>query len=340
MDFYKRAATANQPIVSVIVPSYNYAHFISATLESLQAQTFPHWECLVVDDGSTDDTAKVVAEFCNADPRIKYLRQENQGQAYARNNALTQIKGKYLQFLDADDLLEPYKFERQVAYLEEHPDVDVVYGETRYFLTEKPNELRYTMYGENKAWQPGLSGAAQQMLIPLLRHNTVIVCAPLTRRELVESVGLFDVRLPSLEDWDFWIRCTLAGARFQFEDLEGTRCLVRSHTSSFSRNRLRWTAAEVHMRRKLNALLADAPAAYRENAQLLAEAEGTWGAQEVLHGGRVRGVYHLSRAVLFDKQFRHRLKWLACALAAPLGRERFEKVYSSSISRTLVSTLK
>ena len=93
------------------------------------------------------------------------------------------------------------------------------------------------------------------------------------------------------------------------------------------------------MRRKLARLLQSEPEAWRANAQLLAEAEGTLGAQEVMHGARARGIYYLGRAVVTDRKFRQRLKWLVCALAAPLGRTRFEKIYSSSISGVVRSPL-
>lgn len=341
MSFSRTTAIPNHPVVSVIVPSYNYGHFIGATIESLQAQTFAKWECVVIDDGSTDDTADVVAQFAHADPRIKLFRQQNRGQAAARNYGLGQISGKYVQFLDADDLIEPRKLEQQVEYLEAHPNVDIVYGETRFFPTDRPEELLYAMQGENKPWQPGLSGTGDDMLLPLVRRNNVVICAALARREMIEHVGSFDEELPPLEDWEFWIRSALKGAHFRFEDMDGTRSLVRSHTSSSSKNSLRVRLAEVLMRRKLTRLLAHDRQLYRMNAQLLAEAEGTLGAEQVMRGGRARGVYYLSRAVVFDRQFRHRLKWLACAVVAPfVGRQRFEKVYLSSISRSVTRTLR
>jgi len=319
------------------MPAYNYGHFIGATIESLQAQTLTNWECVVVDDGSTDNTAEVVARLAETDARIKLVRQQNRRQAAARNNGLTQISGKYVQFLDADDLLERYKFEQQVEYLDSHPDVDIVYGDTRFFLTERPDELLYSMYGDNKPWQPKLSGPGSSMLLPLLRHNSVIICAPLTRRALIERVGQFDEELPPLEDWHFWIRCALAGANFQFVDGEDTLSLVRSHQTSSSKDRLRWTTAEVKLRRKLLPLVANDRAASRVNRQLLAEAEGTLGAQHVLNHRRLRGACYLGKAAVFDRKLRQRLKWLACALAAPLvSRRQFEKVYSGSISRGLI----
>src|SRR5215210_6468575 len=105
-----------RPLVSVVVPTYNYGRFIGETLDSLRAQTYDEWECVVVDDGSTDDTEGVVARVSAADARVRYVRQANQRQAVAKNTGLAESCGRYVQFLDADDLLEPRKFERQVEF--------------------------------------------------------------------------------------------------------------------------------------------------------------------------------------------------------------------------------
>src|SRR5258708_7235502 len=114
-------------LVSVVIASHNYAHFIPQTLDSVLAQTYPNWECIVVDDGSTDNTREVVERYADADQRIRYLWQENQRLAAARNRGIANSSGEYLQFLDADDLIEPGKFERQVGVLEHHPEIDIVY---------------------------------------------------------------------------------------------------------------------------------------------------------------------------------------------------------------------
>src|SRR5215211_4578336 len=103
-----------RPLVSVITPTYNYGALIGETLDSLRRQTLTDWECVVVDDGSTDDTAEVVARFAEGEPRVSYVRQANARQAAAKNNGLARARGAYVQFLDADDLLEPLKLERQV----------------------------------------------------------------------------------------------------------------------------------------------------------------------------------------------------------------------------------
>lgn len=324
-----------QPLVSVIVPTYNYAHFIGDTLECLRSQTYPHWECVIVDDGSTDNTTEVVGRFLERDERFKFFRQKNQLQGAAKNTALKNSSGKYIQFLDADDLIETRKLEKQVEYLERHPEVDIVYGDARFFSTDNVNERLYSMWGENKPWQPGISGRGRDALLPLMRLNTIPINTALTRRSLVDQIGFFDEELPPVEDWDFWLRCAAAGALFHFCDTEETWALVRSHPASSMKNSVRLLSSIVLMRKRWAGRLADAEVR-RANAKLLAEAEGNLGAEQVLQGSAADGVYHLARAAVLDRNFRHRMKWLICALAAPfVGRARFKRIYSSSITRTL-----
>ena len=327
-------------LVSVIVPTYNYGHFIGQTLKSLQAQTYSYWECVVVDDGSTDDTAEVVARLSDSDRRIKFLRQKNLRQAAARNNGLRNSSGQYVQFLDADDLLEPRKLERQVEYLERHPEVDIVYGDVRFFSTEDPDERLYTMWGENKPWMPGISGRGIEVLRPLVRVDTIPINAALVRRSVIERTGFFDESLPPVEDWDYWVRCAMGGMRFQYQDLEDTLALIRSHPSSASKSNLRMAAAEVRLRRKLKTLLTDAEAR-RVNLQLLAEREGILGVEEVIHRNLASGIYRLGKATVLDRKIKHKLKWLSCALAAPfLSEQQFRQLYNSSLTRAVAGLLR
>ena len=104
-------------LVSIITPSYNTARFIAETINCVLAQTYPNWEMIIVDDCSTDDTDAVVGSF--TDPRIRYLKNEkNSGAAVSRNRALREAKGKWIAFLDSDDLWEPEKLEKQISFME------------------------------------------------------------------------------------------------------------------------------------------------------------------------------------------------------------------------------
>ena len=106
-------------LVSIIMPTYNCARFIRESIDSVLAQTYTNWELIIVDDSSTDNTAEMVANF--NDPRIHYLRNEqNEGAALTRNKALRAAKGRYIAFLDSDDLWHPDKLERQIAFMEQN----------------------------------------------------------------------------------------------------------------------------------------------------------------------------------------------------------------------------
>jgi len=99
----------SNPLVSIIVPCFNYGQFLSEALESLLAQTYPRWECIIVDDGSTDNTKEAVNFYVQKDSRFRYIYQVHRGVSSARNRALKEAAGTYIQFLDADDMLEKDK---------------------------------------------------------------------------------------------------------------------------------------------------------------------------------------------------------------------------------------
>lgn len=106
-------------MISIIIPLYNAARFIAETLQSVQAQTYTDWECIVVDDGSMDNGAEIVLRMAKVDTRIRYIYQSNAGPSAARNHGLRLAKGDYIQFLDADDWFLPQRFERMLsAYMQ------------------------------------------------------------------------------------------------------------------------------------------------------------------------------------------------------------------------------
>lgn len=111
----------NNELVSVIMPSYNCGRFIEESIRSVQEQTYQNWELIIVDDGSNDDTIKRVQRIQLSDSRIRLFRNKvNSGAAVSRNNALQEAKGKWVAFLDSDDLWEPTKLEKQISFMEKH----------------------------------------------------------------------------------------------------------------------------------------------------------------------------------------------------------------------------
>lgn len=305
------------PLVSVIVPTYNYARFIGQTLENLRAQTYERWECIVVDDGSTDDTEETVARFIEHEPRVSYIRQANQRQSVAKNTGLAASKGEYIQFLDADDFIEPLKFERQIDFLETHADVDIVYGSVRFFHTDRTDERLYSMFGENKSWMPEVSGAGREVLLPLVRKNIMVINAPLLRRSVIDDVGPFDPVLPPVEDWDYWIRCALAGKRFEFRDFEETLALVRSHGASSSRQPASVRKAWRALRAKIDTLTEDAEI-HMLNREMKSQLEVAIAFDDLTAGRRLSAARQFFRAGLLCPRAKGRAKWMLCALGSPV----------------------
>jgi glycosyltransferase involved in cell wall biosynthesis len=114
--------------VSIVMPAFNVASYIGAAIGSVVAQTFPDWELLIVNDGSTDDTAVAAQQWAESDRRIRIFHQPNRGISSARNRALAHATGEILAILDSDDLWEPRYLEEQLGVLRTHPDIDVVTG--------------------------------------------------------------------------------------------------------------------------------------------------------------------------------------------------------------------
>ena len=114
------ANSSNADLVSIIMPAHNSARFITETIESVRAQTYTNWELIVVDDCSSDETLEILKKFRALDPRIRYVALEhNSGAAVARNTAIEETRGRYIAFLDSDDLWLPQKLERQLAFMAE-----------------------------------------------------------------------------------------------------------------------------------------------------------------------------------------------------------------------------
>jgi len=314
-------ASANPvaPTVTVIIPSYNYAHFIGTAIQSVQQQTYQDWECIVVDDGSTDNSRELVAAFVAADERIKYVYQANRGLAGARNTGLTLARGRFLQFLDSDDLIEPEKLASQVKFLEQHPDVDIVYGNTRYFRTDHPAERLYSSWGEEKPWMPEISEGANAL--KALVQRVIVVHAPLLRSSVIGDVGQFNESMKACEDWHFWIRCAALGKRFQYLEAEHTLALIRWHAESMSQQDRFMTTHIVSMRKDVNRFI-DSHEIRLLNRRLAADFLGYAGVREIESGHSARGMKQMLRAAVMSGLIRERLKWVVCALAAPLASKR------------------
>jgi glycosyltransferase involved in cell wall biosynthesis len=212
------------PKVSVIMPVYNGERFIAEAIESVLAQDFQHWELIVINDGSTDETAKVLAGF--VDPRVRIIHQANGGEAAARNRGLEAVSGEYVGFLDADDLYLPEALGHMVAFLDTHTQADALFSDG-YFCDEDNRPI-----GRLSEVRPGpFTGC---ILEPLVLDPSVIagIICTLTRRATIASTGVrFDTTLVIGPDWDFWIQFA---RRARFGYLDRPTCMYRIHHSNIS----------------------------------------------------------------------------------------------------------
>lgn len=220
----------------MIVPTFNYGHLIHHTLDSLLQQSYQRWECLVVDDGSTDDTSAVVQSYARQDQRFVYVHQQNSGPNSARNRGIAQSQGSFIQFLDSDDLLEADKLRLQTEILNSQTNVDIVYSDVRFFWSDNPQQQFKNIAGTNQRWMPETSGQGEALIKPLLAKNIMVMNAPLIRKDVFNRVGLFNETLQEVEDWEFWFRCAVAGSFFQYDPRRDARALVRIHPGSRSRD--------------------------------------------------------------------------------------------------------
>ena len=195
-----RRKESHWPLASVVIPTHNRSGFLCQAVESALAQTYPNVEVIVIDDGSTDDTADAMARY---DSRVHYIRQANRGVAAARNAGIRVAKGDYLSFLDDDDLFCSHKIERQVQLLRRQPDAGLIH--CRYCIVDQDGSELY---------RAGILKEGD-VLRELLYSNFVWMGAPLMRRTCLDSVGLFDEKVPAVTaDWDMWLRIAQAGYRF------------------------------------------------------------------------------------------------------------------------------
>lgn len=213
------ATATKTPMVSIIVPCFNVDQYLDATLRSILGQTYPSWECIIVDDGSTDSTPALISAVCKNDRRFVGVSQANGGRAKACNKGYLAVssQSRYLFFLDSDDLLEPLAIETMVGYLESHSNVGLVACQ----FNEIDEVGRFIRKGFRSRWVPG-------MVFPrMLRDNeydtpfVTFFCATgqgpfaLFRRSVFEKTNGFEEALSRFschEDTDIFCQMALEAA--------------------------------------------------------------------------------------------------------------------------------
>lgn len=178
-----------QPLVSIIIPAYNYANYIAECLDSVLSQTIKEWECIVIDNGSTDNTAEVVKMYVAKDNRIKYHYIDQKGVSLARNYAVSISIGKYILPLDADDKIDSSYIAKAVHIMNENPEISLVYCDAILFGSV------------NKKW-----------ILPEFNYRNLLIensifCSALYKKTEFETLNGYNTNMvEGFEDWDFWIK--------------------------------------------------------------------------------------------------------------------------------------
>jgi len=263
------------PKVSVIIPTYNRTHYVCEAIDSVLSQTFKDLEVIVVDDGSTDDARQVLENYSS---RIYYIYQENRGRSEARNKGIKAAKGEYIAFLDDDDIWLPYKLERQVQFLDAHPDIGLVNT-----FTEVVDEHGHILGQETKqhlqlykkAIHIGYTYEGMSKLCVMFISSVVL------RKECVDTIGVFDSHAEALEDWDLYLRLAL---KYRIGIIPEPLIMYRQHQSQTSRNEF--------IRGRINVAL-------KHLALLDSNCDSAYG-----KGIRYNFYMHLANAYYMDRQFR------------------------------------
>jgi glycosyltransferase involved in cell wall biosynthesis len=188
------------PTVDVIMPAYNAARFLPMAIESVMAQTFEDWRILLVDDGSTDNTAEVVVPFVERlGPKLRYIRQQNSGVSAARNHAIRNSSAEFLAMLDADDVWLPNRLFESLKCFEKRPQAGLSYGLISRITPA--GEIIDTFGGNDSRYADG------HIAPHIYMRRVDLPCATvMLRKSCIDEVGMFDETLEATEDRDLWLR--------------------------------------------------------------------------------------------------------------------------------------
>ncbi|MGE4350116.1 MAG: glycosyltransferase family 2 protein [Candidatus Berkiella sp.] len=210
-------------IISVVMPCYNGEKTLQKTLDSVFAQSFQEFKLYCVNDGSTDGTAKILAQYALLNKNMVVIDKVNQGQTRAKNDALKVAKGKYIAFIDSDDVWDNEKLLYQYACMEKERDVGLCYTNGYYIDTDDHIDQKFGV--ETK-----LQG---ECLRELLMGNAIVASSVMIRAALLKKTGLFDENLSACENWELWTRFA-SHAKIAMIDMPLTH--YRRHDDNMSHN--------------------------------------------------------------------------------------------------------
>lgn len=240
-DCFKKHNEMTNPLVSVIIPTYDRTHFLKLTIDSILNQTFQDFEIIVVDDGTPNENNLVI---CSKYDNVKYIKIKNSGgPAKPRNVGIKESQGRYLAFVDDDDVWLPTKLEKQVKILEQNLDFGLVHG-----CCEVINEdgiLQDIIIGRPGSLEVKHGDVRNRMI----GNWTVMMPTAFVRKEIINKVGKFNQEIPAaLEDVEFWTRCSF---ETKFYYLEEPLVLYRVHGSNISSKNINYIKLPFYLKKVL-----------------------------------------------------------------------------------------
>jgi glycosyltransferase involved in cell wall biosynthesis len=317
------------PKVSVVLPIYNGARYLAEAIESVLGQTYPHFEVVAINDGSRDRSNEIVGRYL-ASGRVKYIEQSNQGVAGARNAGIARSSGEFIALLDQDDVWLPDKLEKQVAFMDAHPEAALVHARVSCIDgAGLPMNCKGWIYVGADAC--GL--CAEQ----LLRGNRIAPLTVLIRRSCLEQVGVFEPAFEPADDWHLWLRMAV---RFPLGFLDSVVGMYRVHDANESKNLLKMKSSEIavmeffrssypkHVRRMNRQAIESKLIAFYEEAARLQLGKGRPGEAEVLHRRalemKLRAPWYYAARVMsvIPERLRRAIGWYWYRVRSLIGQHR------------------
>ncbi len=209
----------NGPLVSVIVPSYNHEKYVKDTIESILNQTYKNIELIVIDDGSKDNSPRILEELSKKHGFL-FIHRPNKGLTATLNEALKLAKGKYICFCASDDMYLPHKIEKQVKFMEENPEYGMCHGNVKFLKDER--------IIDNKK-KPEKEIDFEELLM----RDPIFAVTVMVRKEVFDKVGPYDESL-YVDDWDMWLRIAFAGFRIGY--IDDYLAIYRLHETNMTKN--------------------------------------------------------------------------------------------------------
>lgn len=315
-ESYGAPRHASDPAVSVVMPSYNTAKYISEALDSVFSQTLPAREVFVINDGSpdTEELERVLEPYRE---RIIYLRQENLGPSIARNTAILKARGEYIAFLDSDDVWLPDYLSAQLKILQEDPGLALVYADTRLF-GDAPEAGQTWM----QMWPSSHPVTFVKVLTMQCAMTTSCIVA---RKQPLIDAGLFDPRFFRSEDYDLWLRLLHKGERFTYQEKVLAR--RRLHGSSLAADTKKLFESQIEVYQKLLSTLRLSPeesAAIKEQmARCYAALALQQGKQQIMAGQFDQAAEALRRANDYYRSHKLQFALLSLRFAPRLMRHLY-----------------